>query len=114
MDSHAMRLIVGVVVLLAGVFFIASLTSYGGVELNFRSPRGESPDARFSLRFRAPSQGEPGPLTSIAQDINETLAEYGWYQDLSRFYFDLGEPLRVALNWLLGALWAFMFLVRRR
>lgn len=109
--SRSAMLIAGIVALVAAVLFIASLIVYDSAQFSVRGPSGD--EAVLSFRY-SERGGDSGFFTRIAIDINQFFSDFGWYRDLSRAWFELGEPLRILLNWLLGGFWAMVFLARRR
>jgi hypothetical protein len=109
--SRSASLVVGIVVLVAVVLFVASLVAYDSAQFSVRGPSGD--EAVLSFRY-SERGGEQGLLTGLAIEINQFFGDFGWYRDLSRAWSELGEPLRILLNWMLGGFWALAFLGRRR
>lgn len=110
--SKPITFIVGIVVLVGLVFFVASLVVYDSAQVSLRAPAADGEEV---MSFRESERGGGlGFFTRTAMEINEFFGDFGWYRDLSRAYFELGEPLRILLNWVFGGLWAMIFLVRRR
>ncbi len=105
--SRPLAVIIGIIVLAGLVLFLASLVASDTAQ--FSEPSGDE----TALMFRDGDRGGGfGFFTQIAVDINDFFAGFGWYRDLSRAWFELGEPLRILLNWLLGGIWALIFLRR--
>ncbi|MFP4002586.1 MAG: hypothetical protein ACLFV8_02330 [Alphaproteobacteria bacterium] len=107
--SKTLAVIIGVALLAGLVLFVASFGTGESVSMTFRGPSGD--EAEFAMRH-SERGGDSGFFTSIATDINDFFSDFGWYRDLSRAWFELGEPLRVLLNWIFGGIWALVFLRR--
>lgn len=108
--SRPVAVIIGIVVLVGLVLFVASLVTYDSAQFSVRGPSGDETTLMFRHSERG---GGSGFFTDLAVNINDFFSEFGWYRDLSRAYFELGEPLRILLNWMLGGIWALIFLRRR-
>jgi hypothetical protein len=104
--SDSVKIIVGIALLAGVVLFIASLATGGGVSLSLSGD-----ESTFAMRYS--ERGGDGFFTGIAMDINAFFSDFGWYRDLSHAWFELGEPVKVLLNWVLGGFWAMIFLRRR-
>ena len=111
--SRSIGLIICVVVLIGLVLFVASMVAYDSAQFSVRAPGADGGEAVMSFRY-SERGGEPGFFTQLAVDINQFFGDFAWYRDMSRAYFELGEPLKILLNWIFGGLWALIFLARRR